>query len=85
MILFTIEFNTGFSFPVRDRRLRGAVLPTLVTCLLGWWGFPFGPFYTIATIIGNIRGGHRRSVQELLNEMAAAPSVVVVGGRREEV
>lgn len=70
MILFTVEFNTAF-FPKRDGHSRSAVVPTLVTCLLGWWGIPFGPFYTIAAVIHNIRGGQRRSVQELLNEMAA--------------
>lgn len=71
MILFTVEFSTAFFFPVRTGHRRGAILPTVVTCLLGWWGIPFGPFYTIGTVIRNIRGGHRRSVQELLNELAA--------------
>lgn len=70
MILFTVEFSTAF-FPVRDGHRRSAVVPTLITCLLGWWGIPFGPFYTIAAVIHNLRGGHKRSVQELLNEMAA--------------
>lgn len=70
MILFTVEFHTAF-FPMRDGHGRSPVVPTLITCLLGWWGIPFGPIYTIATIIHNIRGGQRRSVQELLNEMAA--------------
>ena len=70
MILFTVEFNTAL-FPSRDGHSRSAVVPTLVTCLLGWWGIPFGPFSTIAAVIHNTRGGQRRSVQELLNEMAA--------------
>jgi hypothetical protein len=25
--------------------------------LVGWWGFPWGPIYTIGTVISNIRGG----------------------------
>ena len=57
MILFTVEFSTAFSFVARDGHRRSVVFP--------------GPFYTIATVIRNIRGGHKRSVQELLNEMAA--------------
>jgi hypothetical protein len=70
IIVLTVEFDTAF-VPMRDGHWRSAVVPTLVTCLLGWWGIPFGPFYTIAAVIHNIRGGQRRSVQELLNEMAA--------------
>jgi hypothetical protein len=30
---------------------------TLLTILLGWWSIPFGPFYTIQTIIENFSGG----------------------------
>jgi ATP-dependent phosphoenolpyruvate carboxykinase len=25
--------------------------------LLGWWGIPWGPIYTIAAVVTNIRGG----------------------------
>jgi len=31
---------------------------TLVTLLLGWWGFPWGPAFTIGAVRDNVRGGH---------------------------
>lgn len=30
---------------------------TLVTLLLGWWGIPWGPIYSIAALITNLGGG----------------------------
>lgn len=30
---------------------------TLLTLVLGWWGFPWGPIYTIQTLWINLRGG----------------------------
>jgi hypothetical protein len=30
---------------------------TLPTLLVGWWGIPWGPIFTIQTLITNMRGG----------------------------
>ena len=30
---------------------------TLLTLFLGWWGFPWGPIYTIGVLITNLSGG----------------------------
>ncbi len=30
---------------------------TIVSILLGWWGIPWGPIYTIGAIITNLGGG----------------------------
>jgi hypothetical protein len=30
---------------------------TLLTLLLGWWGFPWGPIYSIASLVTNLGGG----------------------------
>jgi len=31
--------------------------PTLVSLIFGWWGFPWGPIYTIQTTFINLSGG----------------------------
>lgn len=31
---------------------------TLVSLLLGWWGIPWGPIFTIQSIGKNLSGGH---------------------------
>jgi hypothetical protein len=30
---------------------------TLASLLLGWWGIPWGPIYTLGSIFGNLGGG----------------------------
>lgn len=35
---------------------------SLMTFLLGWWGFPWGPIYTIQSLYVNIRGGRDLTV-----------------------
>jgi hypothetical protein len=41
---------------------RNLVVPglrySLVSLVLGWWGIPWGPFWTVQTIIRNLRGGN---------------------------
>jgi hypothetical protein len=50
--------------PTRIRLLRAGQygwlrgLPfTLLSFLLGWWGLPWGPIFTVLVIFNNIRGG----------------------------
>ena len=30
---------------------------TLLTLLLGWWGIPWGPIYTVGSLFTNLKGG----------------------------
>jgi hypothetical protein len=49
----------------------GAQLPTaLATLLLGWWGIPFGPVFTIRALYRNLAGGDEVTVADLLNQLA---------------
>jgi hypothetical protein len=38
-------------------RLGTAATPILHSLLFGWWGFPWGPIFTIQTIVQSARGG----------------------------
>ncbi|RMH96337.1 MAG: hypothetical protein D6681_12380 [Calditrichaeota bacterium] len=44
---------------------------SLITLLLGWWGIPWGPIYTIGSLITNIRGG-KDVTEELLATLEQA-------------
>jgi hypothetical protein len=41
---------------------------TLVSLVLGWWGIPWGPIYTIGSVYTNIRGG-KDVTQEVIASM----------------
>jgi hypothetical protein len=30
---------------------------TIASLLLGWWGIPWGPIYTIGSLVNNLKGG----------------------------
>ena len=40
---------------------------SICTLFLGWWGFPWGPIYSIQSLAKNLGGGHRVTVGEILN------------------
>lgn len=41
---------------------------TLLTLVLGWWGIPWGPIYTLGALGTNLSGG-KDVTQEILNSM----------------
>lgn len=45
---------------------------TLLSLVLGWWGIPWGPIFTIQSIWVNFSGG-KDVTQEVLTSIAAAP------------
>ncbi len=45
---------------------------TLLTLLLGWWGFPWGPAFTIGAVRDNLRGGTDVTVKTIDSILAAA-------------
>ena len=41
----------------QDRRFTAGLPYTLVSLVCGWWGVPWGPIWTISTVVNNCRGG----------------------------
>ena len=40
-----------------ESSLKEGILYTLGSLLLGWWGIPWGPIYTIGAVCKNLSGG----------------------------
>ena len=56
--IMTIRRSSDVYFIKSDqRRFFKGISYTLVTLLFGWWGIPWGPIYTIISLIVNISGG----------------------------
>jgi len=61
--------NIYFMRPEDNAFTKG--LPfSLISLVLGWWGIPWGPIWTISTIVTNLRGG-RDVTNEVVRSMAA--------------
>jgi hypothetical protein len=58
LVLLTFRAPTPVQY-VRSQQSAAALgLPhTLISLLAGWWGIPWGPIYTIETLVVNFSGG----------------------------
>ena len=74
VILMTFKRSSDIYF-VRPHQSGAMVgLPfTLMSMVLGWWGFPWGPIYTIGSLYNNLSGGKdiTKDVVLLMNEASA--------------
>ena len=54
---------------------------TLLTLVAGWWGIPWGPIWTIQSLITNFRGGKdvTAEISARLQQAAPAASAVSAG------
>lgn len=58
LILVTFRRPSEIYFlPAGASRVRKGLSFSLVTLLLGWWGIPWGPVYSVQSIVDNFRGG----------------------------
>ncbi len=70
VITFRRSSNVYFIRQGENAVIRG--LPfTLLSLVLGWWGIPWGPIYTIQSLWVNLRGG-RDVTQEIMPSMPPA-------------
>ena len=66
VITFKRESNVFF-VRKEDSAMADGWPYTLLSLLLGWWGIPFGPIYTIVALIRNFRG--RNVTEEVLGAL----------------
>lgn len=58
ILIMTFRRSSAVHFVVRGEGTLGKSLPfTLLSLLLGWWGIPWGPIYTVGAVAKNLRGG----------------------------
>jgi hypothetical protein len=71
IILFTIKIPSRHCVVGRDSLLAPRLVCSLTSLLLGWWGIPWGPLWTLQTLGRNLAGGRTLTVGDLLPEPAA--------------
>ena len=58
IVVMTFKRNSAVYFIRAGEGTFGASIGyTLLTLLLGWWGIPWGPIYTIGALVTNLGGG----------------------------
>jgi len=68
LLIITFRRSSNIYFIGRDDNAIVKGLPfTLLSLLLGWWGIPWGPIYTVQSIWVNFNGG-----KDVTREVAAS-------------
>ena len=68
LILVTFQRSSSIYFIRSD---EGALAPglkwSLLSLVTGWWGFPWGPIFTVSSLVRNFAGG-----QDVTGEVVSA-------------
>ncbi len=71
-LIVTFRRNSDVYFARGGRSGVGPRLPFVFLALfLGWWGFPWGPIYSVGSLYSNLRGG-KDVTTEVVNSFRAA-------------
>lgn len=65
----TRPFVTG-----AESSLAAGLVCTLTSLLLGWWGIPWGPIWTLQCVFRNVSGGEKRTLGSLVEPEARRAS-----------
>lgn len=69
--IFIMTFKRGsdiYFIRAGESTLKHSIGFTLITLLFGWWGFPWGPIYSIGSLYTNLTGG-KDITAEVLNSV----------------
>lgn len=69
ILLLTTKSPSRFFISGQNNVLFASFVFTIVTLIVGWWGIPWGPIYTIQTVIKNLMGGHRKIIGEMVKNI----------------
>lgn len=74
ILVMTFKRSSDIYF-IRSRESSGVkgISFTLLSALVGWWGFPWGPIYTIMVIVNNCNGG-KDVTQQVLESFNSQPA-----------
>lgn len=58
LVVVSFRFSSAVYFLKKDENAFLKALPfTVLSFLLGWWGIPWGPVYTIGALVTTLGGG----------------------------
>jgi len=75
IIIMTFKRPSDIYFVRADEKPIVKGLPfTFLSLVLGWWGIPWGPIYTIQSLAKNLGGGKDVTQHVMASMVASAPA-----------
>ncbi|PYX47366.1 MAG: hypothetical protein DMG79_14150 [Acidobacteria bacterium] len=70
--------SDAYYIPAGESSVTKGLPWTLLSVVMGWWGIPWGPIFTIQSLITNFKGGKDLTEQfsGAMNRTATAPPVM---------
>lgn len=73
ILILTFKRSSNIYFISHDQSPVVKGLPfTLLSLVLGWWGIPWGPIYTVQSVWVNFKGGKDVTQEVLASMMSSA-------------
>jgi hypothetical protein len=74
LLVITFKRSSNIYFISHEQSAVVKGLPiTLLSLVLGWWGIPWGPIYTIQSVWVNFKGGRDVTHEVIASMMSSAP------------
>jgi hypothetical protein len=74
IVVMSFKRSSGIYFIPSGTRAAGKAAPwCALSLLVGWWGIPWGPIWTIGTVAKNLGGGLDVTAQVLNASTSSAP------------
>ena len=84
VLVMTFKRPSGIVFLKRDQDGAGqAIGYSVISGLLGWWGIPWGPIWTIAALISNARGGRDVTLEVLTDKVGPGAAAAIMARRKK--
>lgn len=79
LLIITLKRAQIYFVRAEESRVAKGLPWTLLSLVLGWWGIPWGPIYTIQSLVVNSRGGKDVTQQMVASLQKPAQPVVAAG------
>jgi len=74
ILIMSFRMQTRWIIKNKEPRFGHALAASLYTLIYGWWGFPFGIYWTLVALWKNARGSTCVTVQDLLQPAPGKPT-----------
>lgn len=64
-VVICIKKQSGYYISLKHPVFTGLKF-TLISFFFGWWGIPWGPFWTVEAIVKNFKGGEKIIVENMI-------------------
>lgn len=67
VLILTVKSPSRFYIKGHHSIFLMAITYSIVSLILGWWGIPWGPIYTLQAVFKNLTGGYEQKLGDIID------------------